>query len=224
MSNVKLFTPIYIPDTPFVNEQLNPKKAKKFNFELLESNRLSDKVYHFVYCKEEKTIHCFYIVEEWTEPERLLFIENNELYDEFTSQFGREGEGEFHGMDTYLDTDSLEDVAEKLAKAINAGTYEDTPLPLCHIYGQGMWHDNAYIVANRTALEELREAIDIALRHGEFRFNSSTSDHEGYDLFISCVQEDFNWGSLEMPYHDQEIFEKTKAPLSAFERYKFKLK
>jgi hypothetical protein len=191
---VKLFTPIYIPNTPFVNEKLKPKKAKKFNFELQESNCLRDGFYHFFYRKKEKTIHCFYIVEK-----RLLFIENNKLYDEFTSQFGREGKEEVGGMDTYIDMDSLENVPEKLTKAMNAGTYEeDTPPPICYIYGKSMWDDNAYIVANRTALEELREAIDIALQHGEFRLTLFPSDKEGYDLFISCVQDDFNWALLRL--------------------------
>ncbi|MGG0412498.1 hypothetical protein [Peribacillus simplex] len=34
MADKKLFTPIYIAETPFVNGQLKPKKAKKSNFEL----------------------------------------------------------------------------------------------------------------------------------------------------------------------------------------------
>jgi hypothetical protein len=40
MSNVKLFTAIYIPETPFVNGLLKLSKAKKYNFELLESNKI----------------------------------------------------------------------------------------------------------------------------------------------------------------------------------------
>ncbi|MGG3857135.1 hypothetical protein ABET41_04040 [Metabacillus fastidiosus] len=225
MLDQRLFTPIYIPETPFVSEQLKPKEAKKYNFELKNSESLSDNVYHFIYRKGEKLINCFYVVEDWEEPEPLLFIENNELYDEFTSQFGREGEAEIGGMDTFLDVNYLEAVPEKLYKAINAGTYdEDQDTPVCHLYGQDMWHSTAYIVANRIALEELREAIDTALSNGEYRVSSSTSDSEGYHLFISCVPNDFNWNTVELPYHDLEYFDKPKSPFSAFNKYRFKLK
>jgi hypothetical protein len=223
MLKQKLFTPIYIADTPFINGQLKPKKAKKYDFKIHNSEHLNNSVYHFVYSKGDKLIDCFYVVEDWQEPDRLLFIENNELYDEFTKQFGREGEGEIGGMDVYLDTNSLKDVPIRLTEAIKAGTYyEETPL--CHLYGQGMWHDNAYVVANRIGLEKLREAIDIALNNGEFRMSSSTSDNEGYDLFISCVPDNFDWDSIEMPYNDTDIFEKTKPPVLAFNNYRLKLK
>ena len=42
MSEIKLFTSIYIPETPFVNGVLKPKKTKKSNFELLESKKIAD--------------------------------------------------------------------------------------------------------------------------------------------------------------------------------------
>lgn len=223
MSNKILFTPIYIANTPFIDGQLKPKYVKKYNFKIENSELLSNSVYHFVYGKDGKLIHCFYVVEDWEEPERILFIENNELYDEFTKQFGREGEGELHGMDVYIDTNSLEDAPIKLGEAINAGSYYEGT-PLCHLYGQGMWHDNAYIVANRIGLEKLREAIDMALNNGEFRMSSSTSDDEGYSLFVSCVPDNFDWDSIELPYHDTYIFEKAKPPVLAFNRYRLKLK
>ncbi|MFS0600327.1 hypothetical protein AB1L16_27020 [Peribacillus frigoritolerans] len=222
MVDKKLFTPIYIAETPFVNGQLKPKKAKKSIFELQNSAALNDNIYHFTYRKGEKLIHCFYVVENWDEPERFLFIENNELYDEFTSQFGSEGEAEVGRMDTYLDIDSLESVVEKLTDTIENGYYlEDR---VCHLYGQGMWNDKAFIVANRVALEELRDAINMALSNGEFRLSSSTSDNEPYDLFISCVPSVFDWDTIELPYHDETYFNKTKSPVKAFDKYRYKLK
>lgn len=39
MSKTRLFTAIYIPETPFVNEVLKPKKSKKYNYELVESKK-----------------------------------------------------------------------------------------------------------------------------------------------------------------------------------------
>lgn len=225
MSDAKLFTAIYIPDTPFQDEKLKPKRAKKFNFKLEKSERLADTLYHFVYRKDGEQILCFYIVDDWKGPYRYLFVENNDLFDEFTSQFGVEGiQGGYwkFGMDTYIDDFSPDIVFEKLNKAINSGYDEDTPLPICHIYGQEMWHGDSFIVANRTALEELRNAIDIALKYGEARTTLSPSDDEGYDLFISCVEDGFNWDVLDMPYHDPEIFEKPKVPVEAFRKYNLK--
>jgi hypothetical protein len=165
-------------------------------------------------------------VEDWKGPYRYLFVENNELYDEFTSQFGvcgvRGGYWE-SGMDTYLDDYSPDVVFEKLNKAINSGYDEDTPVPICHIYQQ-TWQGNAYILANRTALIELREAIDIALKHGEARLGVSRSDDEGDDLFIACLDEDFDWDTLELPYHDRECYDPDETvdlpPYKVFEKYK----
>ncbi|EOR24605.1 hypothetical protein KGR20_09880 [Cytobacillus oceanisediminis] len=48
MSDVKLFTAIYIPETPFVNGGLKPKSTKKNNFDLLESEKIADTLYHFI--------------------------------------------------------------------------------------------------------------------------------------------------------------------------------
>ena len=228
MSDVKLFTAIYIPETPFVKGVLKPKKAKKYNFELLESRKIADTLYHFIYKKDEKQIACFYIVDDWEGPYRYLFIENNELYEEFTSQFGvagvRGGYGEC-SMDIYLgDNFSSDALFKKLNTAINSGYEEGEPMPMCHFFGQQMWHDNAYLIANRIALIELREAIDTALEHGETRLGLSPSDGEGYDLFIKCVEDDFEWEALEMPYHDKEIYEPDESveipPYDVFKKYK----
>ncbi|GAE36310.1 hypothetical protein [Halalkalibacter akibai] len=222
MSNAKLFKAIYIPDTPFQDEKLKPKKAKKFNFKLEESVRIADTLYRFVYRNNGRQIICFYIVADWKGPYRYLFVEDNELFNDFTSQFGVKGvRGGYWecGMDTYLGDYSSGVVFEKLNKKIN-GYDEDTPTPICHIYGQDMWHGNAFIVGNRSALEELRNAIDTALKYGEISTTLSPSDGEGYELLISCVEDGFNWDLIDMPYHDPEYFDKPNVPVKAFRRYK----
>ncbi|MFC5733420.1 hypothetical protein [Cytobacillus gottheilii] len=87
-----------------------------------------------------------------------------------------------------------------------------------------MWHSNAYLIANRTALIELKEAIDVALKHKEIRLGLSPSDGEGYDLFIKCVEDDFEWEELEMPYHDRDCYVPDETvgipPHKAFKQYK----
>lgn len=225
MTNTKFFKAIYIPDTPFQDGKLKPKKAKKFNFKLEESERLANTLYRFVYSLNGERILCYYIVDDWKGHYRYLFVEYNELYDKFTSQFGVEGvQGGYWeiGMDTYLDDYSPEVVFEKLNNAVNSGYDEDTPSPICHIYGQGMWHGDAFIVGNRTALEEMRNAIDIALKYGEISTTLFPSDEEGYDLFISCVDDRFNWDLVDMPYHNPDYFDTPKTPIKAFKRYKLR--
>ena len=226
MSNEKLFTAIYIPETPFVNGLLKPKKAKKYNFELLENKKIANTLYHFIYKKSEKQIHSYYFIGDMEYKfERYLFVENNNLYDEFVSQFwgGRQRYSE-SDMDTYLDVSNPKDVLQQLNKAYNNHFYEEDELPMCHIFGQQMWHSNAYLIANRTDLTEIRDAIDIALKHEESRLGLSPSDGEGYDLFIKCAEENFKWESLEMPYHDRECYEPDEAvnlpPFKFFEKYK----
>ena len=88
MSDAKLFTAIYIPKTPFVNGVLKPQKTKKYNFELLENEKIADTLYHFIYKKDEKQIHSFYYIGDLEDVwEKYLFVENNDLYDDFVSQF-----------------------------------------------------------------------------------------------------------------------------------------
>ena len=51
MANEKLFTSVYIPDTPFVKGVLKPRKEKKYNFRLLEGKKIESNLYHFIYKK-----------------------------------------------------------------------------------------------------------------------------------------------------------------------------
>lgn len=226
MANEKLFKAIYIPETPFVNGVLMPKKAKKYHFELSESEKMAKNLYHFIYKREEKQIHSYYFVDLEDDLERYLFVENNDLYDDFVSQFWGGGQRYWEsGMDVYLDVDRPENVFEHLNHVVNDSLYdEDEPMPLCHIFGQQMWHSNAYLIANRTALLELKEAIDVALKHEETRLGLMPSDGEGYDLFIKCVEDDFEWEELELPYHNREYYVPDEtvglSPNKIFENYK----
>ena len=227
MLDAKLFTAIYIPETPFINGILKLKKAKKYRFELLKSEKIADTLYHFIYKKDEKQIHSYYFIGDLEDVlARYLFVENNDLYDDFVSQFWGGGQRYWEsGMDAYLDILSPEDIHEQLSKAYESSFYEeDEPMAMSHFFGQQMWHDNAYLIANRIALVELKEAIDNALKHGESRLGLSPSDGEGYNLFIKCVEDDFKWDALEMPYHDKDIYEPDKSveipPYKVFEKYK----
>ncbi|MBT2681966.1 hypothetical protein J7E38_23685 [Bacillus sp. ISL-35] len=226
MANEKLFTAIYIPGTPFVNGVLKPKKAKKYNFELLKTKKVVSNLYHFIYIRDEKQIHSYYFEDLEDDLERYLFVENNDIREDFVSQFWGGGQRYSEcGMDVYLDVDSPEEVFKHINHVYNNSFYdEDEPMPICHIFGQQMWHSNAYLIANRTALLELKDAIEVALRHEETRLGLMPSDGEGYDLFIKCVEDDFEWETLEMPYHDKECYVPDESvglsPNKTFEKYK----
>ena len=83
-----------------------------------------------------------------------------------------------------------------------------------------LWHEDAHIVGNRTALEEMSNTIDIALKYGEISYTLFPSDDEGYDLFISYVDDGFNWDLIDIPYHNPDYFDTPKTPIKAFKRYK----
>lgn len=224
MANEKLFTAIYTSKTPFVNGVL--KLKKKYKFKLLDSKKIVNNLYHFIYKRDEKQIHSYYFVDLENKLERYLFVENNDLYDDFVSQFWGGGQMYWEsGMDVYLDVDHPEEIFEHLNHVVNNRFYdEDEHTPMCHIFGQQMWHGDAYLIANRTALLELKEAIDVALKHEETRLGLAPSDGEGYDLFIKCVEDDFEWEKLEMPYHDRECYVPDKSvdlpPNKTFKNYK----
>lgn len=77
---------------------------------------------------------------------------------------------------------------------------------VAHIYAQGHWHDEAYIVADRDALLALRAAIDKALTEGHGATTLTPTDGEGYDLHIVRVDADWQspeWQDLAMPYTDE---------------------
>lgn len=231
MADAKLFTAIHIPGIPFVNEIIRPNKLKKHNYQLAENKKITDSLFHYLYKKDAKELHCYYLIADPDDAlERYLFVENNELYHDFLSRF-RDGQRQYEDteMNAYLDVDDPKDVLNKLKHAYSNQFYgEDEPMPLCHMYGQRMWHHSAFLVANETALLELREAIDTALKHKESRLGLFPSDGEGYDMYIKCVEDDFDWEKIELPYHDREYYipddEADCSPPEVFTKFKYQLR
>ena len=77
-----------------------------------------------------------------------------------------------------------------------------------HIFGQQVWHDDAYIIGDRRGLELLRDLIDRALRDGVARNEGCDffqEDGEGFPLNIAVATEDELRG-LSSAYHDCELF------------------
>lgn len=76
-------------------------------------------------------------------------------------------------------------------------------IKLLHVYGQGVWHDDVYIVGNRESLEDLRAAIDAALDKGEGSSKAFTSDGEGFSIGVFLEDAEWQteeWMKLPMPY------------------------
>mgnify|MGYP001567222731 FL=1 len=77
---------------------------------------------------------------------------------------------------------------------------------LLHIYAQGSWHEEAYIVGNREALETLAQNIEAALRDGRSKRGSYASDGEGYNVVVVLLDKPWRgpeWDTLRLPYTDE---------------------
>ncbi|MDM5206118.1 hypothetical protein [Cytobacillus kochii] len=67
--------------------------------------------------------------------------------------------------------------------------------------------------------------MPVALKHKEIRLGLSPTDGDGYDdLFIKCVEGNFEWKELEMPYQDRDCYVPDETvgltPYKAFMQYK----
>ena len=77
----------------------------------------------------------------------------------------------------------------------------DSP-PLLHVYGQGAWHEDAYIVGNIAGLIRLYAAVGAACRSLEHHssIEVSTNDGEGYAVHIIRLEDAARWIRLAVPY------------------------
>lgn len=87
------------------------------------------------------------------------------------------------------------------------------------VEGQMFWHDDLRIVGDRTGLEVLKHAIDMALIHGKFENDGSElfqTDGEGYSVLVACLPEE-EMKNLEPSYHDTELFSQSSDMYSVFQ-------
>jgi hypothetical protein len=84
-------------------------------------------------------------------------------------------------------------------------------IDVVHIHAQPQWHDEAFIVANRSGLLKLREAIDRALEEGSAQVELMPADGECFNLHIIVGDEDWQsefWKKAALPYTDELASEK----------------
>ncbi len=74
--------------------------------------------------------------------------------------------------------------------------------PELHVYGQGVWHDEVFVVGNPAGLTALRDAIDASLRDGAAVTPTVfvAADGEGYQVFVERVAE---VDRLATPYSEE---------------------
>jgi len=97
--------------------------------------------------------------------------------------------------------------------------YDDIP-KLLHIYGQGAWHGDVYIVGNREALEELRDTIDEALCDVPHSMEAFVNDGEGYELKVVLHEGGWDtksWKRLAVPYFEKCAIEKREDTIVPWE-------
>lgn len=95
--------------------------------------------------------------------------------------------------------------------------------PKLHVYSPTYFHGHAFIVGNKAALEELRNALDKALYAGTGETAAATADGEGFELKVYCEEEDAYWDKASLPYTDKTIFAGTDdeiSPWDLFKKYK----
>lgn len=85
---------------------------------------------------------------------------------------------------------------------------------MLHIYAQAMWHDQAFIVGSKAALEALGKAIARAIESGKSSAQSHTADGEGYVVMVAVHEAN----DLAEPYTDREFMGKDdgKSPCDLF--------
>lgn len=91
---------------------------------------------------------------------------------------------------------------------------DNNQTPLLHIYSQGSWHEEAYIVGDRKALELLYKAIEAALQSqdGTDKVEVSVADGEGYTVHI-ISHPTHRMENLTLPY-SRDCFKDKRHPSS----------
>ena len=190
----------------------NPKIISK-GFILVEEICSTPLFKQFLFQKDKQQIRV-YLYASTIQEEMYLFVQECDVKELFIHNLQSKTFQGFHS-DIFITAKEPLKIIEEIEKAMRYSE-EDEYL---HIYGQPMWHGDAFIVGNRAALQRLKDTIDQALQFGEKKEVFFPEDEEGYSLYISCIDDSFDLSQLDPPYHDPDIFEKRNPPVQAFKHY-----
>lgn len=84
---------------------------------------------------------------------------------------------------------------------------------ILHVYGQRQWHEEVYIAGDRVALQLLANAINKAISDGTGECQTSVNDGEGFDVYVSRVEDQQTLDNLAVPYTKDAAKEKDKAAI-----------
>lgn len=80
---------------------------------------------------------------------------------------------------------------------------------MLHIYSPIWQHADGYIIGDRWALEDLRDALDRAISSKEpTSFNAFVNDGEGYTVHVAWLSEQ-DVDRLSLPYTDADEMERS---------------
>lgn len=82
-----------------------------------------------------------------------------------------------------------------------------------HVFGQWCWHDEVYVVGNLDALLALRKAIDEALNTGVGVAEASTSDGEGFEVYVARMDSSAAWEVTKRPYYGEDSVDRREDAL-----------
>ena len=85
---------------------------------------------------------------------------------------------------------------------------------ILHVYGQGQWHEEVFIVGDKVALQLLVNAINKAISDGAGECQTSVNDGEGFDVHIRLVNDQQMLDKLAVPYTDDVAEEKDKSAMA----------
>ncbi|MDK8642769.1 hypothetical protein [Niallia taxi] len=179
----------------------NLAKRKKQHIKRVDLIELSPSLSFATYKKENTIIRTYFFKDAV-----VLFVEATQFLQDMEEVFGLSSP-DLDVMATDLSHEALIPKFEKALAEYNEGTIIG---PFLHLYGQRYWHDDSLIIGNREALVKLKNVIDMALTYGEGRTVVSSSDWEGYDLYVKCLpgepETNKKWDSIQLPYHDREMY------------------
>lgn len=194
-------TTLFVGIDTNISLQRNLDKRKKRQIKRTDLIELTPNVSYASYRKDETIIRTYFLKKEV-----ILFVEVTPFIKEMEEIFGICSSD----LDVITTDLSHEALIPKFEHVLKEYENQTRHFPILHAYGQKSWHYEALIVANKEALIKLKNAIDVALKYGEGRLSASTSDGEGYDLYVKCLNGDAEtnevWRNLELPYHDREMY------------------
>jgi len=89
--------------------------------------------------------------------------------------------------------------------------------PTIHLFSPRSYHEEQGIVGNRAGLINLMNLIQVALDNKAVYDSFSTSDGEGYDLYVRCVTEDEEV-AMALPYTEDYCKEERKDAIYPWSR------